>query len=315
MVRVLELFSKLKNKTILITGGTGFFGKVLSEHFLNLNERHQLDLKLILTARNPIDDKRVKFITSDVRSVLDIKEEIDYFIHAATPVTNDKSDPNELLEIIINGTQNALKLAKEKKVKKFLNISSGAVYGRQPVGVEKITENLIENVTLFEPTNVYGSGKRIAETLVENYCLKNKISYLTLRCFAFSGKYLPLDAQFAIGNFVKDAKSTGKILVKGDGTAIRSYLDSSDLAEWVVRALISDLTNETYNLGSDQGISIGDLAKLIASLVPGTRVEIQNLKSTEIKTNRYVPSNEKIKIELGVKQKIDLKESILKMLD
>lgn len=309
------MFSELKGKTILITGGTGFFGKVLSEYFLKINETHQLNLKLILTARNSINDKRVTFIASDIRNTLRVEEEIDYIIHAATPVTNDKSDPNELLEIIINGTQNALRLAKEKKIKKFINISSGAVYGKQPSDKEKITENLIEDVAFFDQKNIYGYGKRVAETLVENYCSKNKIDYLTLRCFAFSGKYLPLDAQFAIGNFVKDAKNNGKILVKGDGSAIRSYLDSSDLAEWVVRALVSGVTNETYNLGSDQEVSIGDLAKLIASLVPGAIVEIQNLKSFEIKTNRYVPSNEKIKAHLGVEQKIDLKQSILKMLN
>lgn len=309
------MFSELKGKTILITGGTGFFGKVLSEYFLKINETHQLDLKLILTARNPIDDKRVTFIASDIRDALRVEEEIDYIIHAATPVTNDKSDPNELLEIIINGTQNALKLAKEKNIKKFINISSGAVYGNQPIEVEKITENLIENVHYFESTNIYGSGKRIAEALVENYCSKNKIDYLTLRCFAFSGKHLPLNAQFAIGNFVKDAKNAGKILVKGDGTAIRSYLDSLDLAEWVVRAVVSNVKNETFNLGSDKEVSIGDLASLVASLVPGTKVEIQNSKNTEIKTNRYVPSNEKIKKLLGVEQKIDLRQSILKMLD
>lgn len=309
-----SLIDQLKNKTILITGGTGFFGKVLKEHFLKLSEEHKLNSKLILTARNPIVDNRVTFVTSDVRNKLIIKDDIDYIIHAATPVANDNSEANELLEIIVNGTQSILQLAKEKKVKKFINISSGAVYGKQPSEVEKVPEEFIENVALFDRHNIYGSGKRIAENLVENFCRKNEIDFLTLRCFAFSGKHLPLDAQFAIGNFVRDAKEFGKITVKGDGSAIRSYLDSTDLAEWLVSALLSEVKNQTYNLGSDEEISIKDLASLVADLVPGTTVEIQNTQTVGIKSNRYVPSVDRIKKEIKVVQKTNLKQSILKML-
>lgn len=309
------MFDKLKNQTILITGGTGFFGKVLKEHLLSLNETYDLNLKLILTARNPIAEKRVEFVASDIRNPLSVSGSVDYIIHAATPVTNDKSDPNELLEIIINGTQNVLHLAKEKKIKKLINISSGAVYGNQPSDIEKLTENHLENVSIFDRANAYGTGKRLAENLVENFCMKNGLNYLTLRCFAFSGKYLPQDAQFAIGNFVKDAKDSKKIFVKGDGTAIRSYLDSADLAEWVVSSLMSNVSGEAYNLGSDSAITIKDLANLIAKKVPGTSVEIQNASHDGIKTNRYVPSVEKIKKDLGVVQKVSLEQSILKMLN
>lgn len=308
-------FNVLKNKTILITGGTGFLGKVLREHLLSINNEFQLNLKIIITARRSIDDHRVKVVASDIREKIVMSEDIDYIIHAATPVTNDKSNPNELLEIIINGTQNVLLLAKEKKVKKLLNISSGAVYGKQPVEVNKVSEEFIEEVAIFDPTNIYGSGKRIAERLVEDYCQKNFVNYLTLRCFAFSGTHLPLDAQFAIGNFVRDAKTNKKIFVIGDGSAVRSYLDSKDLAEWMISALLSDKVNEAYNLGSDEEISIKELANVVAELVPGTSVEIQNSQNLGLKTNRYVPSINKIKKELGVVQKVSLKQSILKMLN
>tara|TARA_R110000868_G_scaffold153644_11_gene379198 strand:+ start:7421 stop:8359 length:939 start_codon:yes stop_codon:yes gene_type:complete len=308
------LFDKLKNKTILLTGGTGFFGKVLSNYFLNLNSLHNLNLKLVLTARSKIDDNRVEFIAHDIRKPLITDKKIDFIIHAATPVANDASSADHLLEVIINGTQNVLNFAHENKVTRLINISSGAVYGTQPKELSKLSESYSSKVSVYEPSNVYGSGKRIAENLVTTFCRQQALSYLTLRCFAFSGEYLPLDAQFAIGNFVRDAKNDGVIKIKGDGSAVRSYLDSSDMAEWILAALLSDETDKTYNLGSEHEVTILQLAEIIASLIPGTKIEVENKLSANIKTNRYIPDVGKIMNELGVTQKVSLKHSIEKMI-
>lgn len=309
------MFSKLKGKTILITGGTGYFGKVLTEHFSKLNVDHGLDIRILLSARNPVKMTGIDFVKSDIRQPLKIDGNIDFIIHAATPVANDKSESNDLLDIIINGTQNILNLALEKKSSKIINISSGAIYGTQPKGIELLPESFSKDVLLFNSSNIYGSGKLIAENIVENFCRNNNINYLTLRCFAFSGKYLPLDAQFAIGNFIRDAKRNGIIKIKGDGSAIRSYLDSSDMADWVTTALMSNESEKTYNVGSEYAISILDLAHLVASLVPGTKVEVENSLSREIKTNRYIPSVAKIMNELKVTQKVSLKQSIENMIN
>ena len=309
------MFSKLKGKTILITGGTGYFGKVLTEHLCKINVDHSLDLRIILSARNPVKLTGIEFVKSDIRKPLKVDGNIDFIIHAATPVANDKSESSDLLDIIINGTQKILNLALEKKSSKIINISSGSIYGAQPQNIEFLPESFSKDVSLFNSSNIYGSGKLIAENIVQNFCRNNNINYLTLRCFAFSGKYLPLDAQFAIGNFVRDAKTSGIIKIKGDGSAIRSYLDSSDMADWVTTALMSSISGKTYNVGSEHAISILDLAHLVASLVPGTKVEIENSLSREIKTNRYIPSVAKIMNELKVTQKVSLKQSIENMIN
>ncbi|MBH49042.1 MAG: hypothetical protein CME71_12815 [Halobacteriovorax sp.] len=308
------MFNKLKNKTILITGGTGFFGKVLIDFFFNLNEEHNLNLQLIVTARSVLKDDRIKFLAHDIKEPLVIDEKIDFIIHAATPVANDASSPDHLLEVIVNGTQNVLNFAHENKITKLINISSGAVYGTQPKELSKLDESYASKVSVYEPTNIYGSGKRIAENLVTKFCREHGISYLTLRCFAFSGEYLPQNAQFAIGNFVRDAKKDGVIKIKGDGSAIRSYLDSNDMAEWVLAALLSDETDKNYNLGSEHEVTILQLAEIIAGLIPSTKIEVENKLSANIKTNRYIPDVSKIMSELGVTQKVSLKNSIEKMI-
>ena len=134
------------------------------------------------------------------------------------------------------------------------------------------------------------------------------------RCFAFSGPHLPLDQHLAIGNFIGDALKKKVINIKGDGSAVRSYMDAADLVTWLISILLHGKKGEAYNVGSDQEISMKDLAYKISQKVPGSQVVIQNTESCKTR-NRYIPSVEKAKSELNLQIKINLDESIQKMID
>ena len=110
------------------------------------------------------------------------------------------------------------------------------------------------------PLTPYGRAKREAEQL----CAESEADFVTARAFAFLGPYLPLDAHFAAGNFLRDALAGGPILVRGDGTALRSYLYPADLVVWLLRMLLRGRRGRAYNVGSDEVVTTAQLARRIS---------------------------------------------------
>ena len=132
------------------------------------------------------------------------------------------------------------------------------------------------------------------------------------RCFAFVGPHLPLDANYAIGNFIRDALRGGPIQVQGDGTPWRSYLYAADLAVWLWTLLFRGPAAEPVNVGSDQAVSIAQLAHRVQTLLaPGAEVIILQEPKADVQATRYVPSIERARA-LGLETWIDLDEAILR---
>jgi len=318
---ILEVF---KDKTIFITGGTGFFGKWFLETFAYVNLKLNINCNIIILSRNPErflkeypyfgNNKQFKFIKGDVRSFEYPEENIDFIIHAATEASEKLNNENPLLmfDTIVEGTRRVLNLAKEKKVKSILFVSSGAVYGKQPSEITHITEDYMGAPYCGDSGSAYGEGKRVGDLLSTIYFKHYGTPVKIARCFAFIGPYLPLDAHFAIGNFILNAIHGEDIIIKGDGTPYRSYLYAADLMIWLLTILIKGKNNVPYNVGSDEDYNIKEIAEKV--LLNNSLAKIKILKTHDINEpiERYVPSVSLIKYELKLNTNTDLKSSINK---
>ena len=87
---------------------------------------------------------------------------------------------------------------------------------------------------------MYGISKIQAENLCALYSHNYGLDYVVARCFAFVGSFLPLDSYFAIGNFIKHVFNNEDIVLTGDGSAVRSYLDANDLSQWLWALLLKE---------------------------------------------------------------------------
>lgn len=305
---------------ILLTGGTGFFGTSLLRYI------HELGVKaprLTIVSRNPI-----RFVTknpeladladwvqADVLSydTLPTNKRFTHILHAAADYTvSPKLSSLQHYTQIIDGTRNILKLAVATGATRFLFTSSGAVYGPQPTTIEEIPETYTGTPESLNPLNAYALAKQAAEHLCVQYQEIYGLNTVIARCFTFIGRDMPLNAPFAIGNFLKDALWGDEISIHSDGSAIRSYLDQHDLAAWLLTILDRGKSNRVYNVGSDQSISIKQLAITVRDLIsPGKPVTIHE-KSNLIETIRlrYVPDISRAKNELGLNITISLNEAI-----
>jgi len=263
-------------------------------------------------------NRAFKFIKGDVRDFAFPTDHIDYIIHAATQASSklNNDDPLLMMDTIIKGTRRTLELAKNNKVKSFLFISSGAVYGKQPSHITHMPEDFAGAPNCQDAKSAYGEGKRVGELLSAIYFKQYGVPVKIARCFAFVGPYLPLDAHFAIGNFILNALKGEDIIIKGDGTPCRSYLYAADLIIWLLTIMIEGKDNVPYNVGSEEDLSIKELAIIVANCFGGKmEVKIKETSEPPKSNERYVPSVSRAEQELHVYVNIDLVSGIKKTIE
>jgi len=244
-------------------------------------------------------------------------EKFTHILHTATDSTlGPKLSPRVRFQQIHDGTRNVLDLAISSGARRFLLTSSGAIYGPQLQDEEPLSEDSAIHLSVSSADNAYGVGKLAAEHLCALYADEFGLETIVARCFAFMGPDLPLDVHFAIGNFVRDALWADEIVVRGDGSSLRTYLDQDDLANWLLTLLEKGRPGEAYNVGADEVVSIADLAHLVRDLIaPNKPVRILGKANPSHARNRYVPDITKARRELGLDVTISLAQSIRRSAD
>ena len=318
-----HLWKEVQGQNIFMTGGTGFFGCWLLESFIYANDRLNLGAKAFVLSRHPeafaastphlANHSSVILLKGDVRTFEFPEGDFRFVIHAATEASAklNQEDPLLMFDTIVGGTRRTLEFARTHGTCKLLLTSSGAVYGKQPSEMTHISEDYLGAPDPMDPDSAYGEGKRAAEMLCRLYAQQYRLETKIARCFAFVGPYLPLDAHYAIGNFIGDACRGGPVCVNGDGTPYRSYLYAADLAIWLWTILFKGQSCRPYNIGSDRSINIADLAGLVCQLVnPCIEVTIAQRADPAGPPQRYVPSIERARRELGLESWVSTKQAV-----
>lgn len=315
----IERLAPLKGGRLFITGGTGFLGLSLLEMIQSLNQSYAFDIQCTALTRNILrletvvphllQDPSFHFLSGDLIQGPLPPGEYDFFIHGA-----DNADPAywrqkgaQALSTQLEGARRILEYAGACKIQKFLFLSSGAVYGK---GDLPFTEEAPSDFSINRAVTGYGMGKKAIEWMCAQELEKKGISYSIARLFSFLGPYLPLEREFAAGNFIQNALQSKPICIRGNGKAYRSYLSTMDLSYYLLLLLAEGKSEEVYNVGGDEVISIAELARKIGKEAnPNVEVFIEN-SLHETGSSRYVPNMEKFYTAFDAFPKVTLEETI-----
>jgi len=252
----------------------------------------------------------IRFLKGDVRNFEFPPDSYTNIVHAGT-TSGSPIPPLEMFETIVQGTQHVLDFAIECEAKRFLFVSSGAIYGTPTPETNQIPEEYAGAPNPLTSSSAYGEGKRAAELLCTMQHEKAGVEVKVARCFAFVGPHLPLDAHFAAGNFIRDILAGNPIRVNGDGTPFRSYLYAADLAIWLWTILFAGTPARAYNVGSSEPVSIAELAHLVAALKePPSAVEICRTPDNRAKKTSYVPSTDRARDDLDLNPIVSLSNAL-----
>lgn len=277
IIDTLPFLSELEGRSVMITGAAGLVCSAVADIFLRYNETHENRIHILAAGRCMeemterfgafTERKSVTFVPYDA-SISDNHLNIpcDYIIHGASNAFPSMivKEPVETMLGNFMGIKYLLDYAKEYDVRRVLYISSSEVYGKKHNN-QPYRDGEYGYIDQLDPRNSYSVGKRAAETMCASYTDEYGVESVIVRPGHIYGPTAsPLDNRVASA-WAYSAARRENIVMKSDGTQIRSYCYCLDCASAILTVLLRGENIHAYNISNpDSIVSIKDMAQLLA---------------------------------------------------
>lgn len=313
---------------VLITGGAGFIGSHLSDAYLKRGDEvfiiDDLSTGSFENIRHLKDHPRFHYTIENVANqpvTAELVDQCDVIFHlaAAVGVKLIVESPVRTIETNVHGTEVVLSLANKKK-KKVLIASTSEVYGLSTQVPFKEDGNLVMGATTKGRWS-YACSKAIDEFLALAYWREKKLPTVVVRLFNTVGPRQTGQYGMVIPTFVKQALAGRPITVYGDGKQSRCFCYVGDVVGALMKLMDDEAAvGQVFNIGSNQEISIIDLAEKVKALAKSDS-EIVRVPYDEAYEEgfedmpRRVPDISKINQQVGFKPERDLEAILLSVID
>ena len=322
-------WSRLKDKTVLITGANGFIAYYMIMSMLLKNDEEELGIHVQGLVRNRkkaeakygviADRPDLKLVEGDVCAGMDACGHADFVIHAASQATPYyfENDPVGTIEANTQGTTNVLRYAMKEQVESVLMVSSLKVYGDIANGREDIREEEQGYLDIDSYKNCYAVGKRTAETLSNCYAKQFGVPVKIARpSYIYGASTLEDDRVWA--QFLANIIRKQSILLKSNGAAYRSFCYVTDTASALLTIMMNGEVGVPYNIAAEHSnITIRDFAKTAVAVFPERNMTLsfanpEDEKEPVLDFSKKTPeilSRGRLE-KLGWSAKVDVKEGI-----
>lgn len=301
--------NKIENSKILVTGGAGFIGSYVVEELLQRKPEKIFIIDNLIRGsfdnmRSFIDNPFVEFIEGDIRN-RDLLEKYiagsDYVFHmAALRINSCAANPNQGFEVMLKATFDIAELCVKYDIKKVVYSSSASVYGLAQHFPTPESDNPYNNQTF------YGGAKLWGEQLFRSYKFMYGLDYVALRYFNVYGVRMDTDGKYTEVmirwlDCIRDGKPP---LIFGDGSDTMDFVYVKDVAKANIAALVSDISDETFNVGNCEETSLKELLQTLL------KVNNSSLKPEYREANSVNPVSRRLADISAAKTKLNFEPSI-----
>lgn len=322
--------NQLQGSRILITGASSYITSYLVDTCVWLNDhRFEQPCHVLALVRSPIQPESrlghllrrddVTFVYQDVSAPLDLDTPVDYIIHAASNASPKRylANPIDTMDANVVGTRQLLEMARTHNTRSFLFFSSSEVYGSVPDAYYPTPETYNGSVDPTHPRAVYAEAKRFGETLCTTFQREYGVPAKIVRVFSVYGPGFHLDDGRVMADFINNRLKNEPIHLMSDGLGVRAFCYMVDSITGFWQILLSDADGQAFNIGSDQTVTIRELAQLFGRIeAPHLEVTYQDELEPHLRgaPSRVCPDIRKARDILDFTPSIGLEEGIRRSL-
>lgn len=269
-----------RGKSILVTGATGLIGSQMVQALVLAGIRRDLELTVLAAVRNESKAKKMlgaclpygmKIVTVDIMKPVELEEPVDYILHGASVTTSRDfvEHPAETILTALKGTEYLLELARSKKVKGMVYLSSMEAYGVVDPEHYVVRETDYGYIDPLQVRSSYSESKRMAEGLCGAYAHEYQVPVKIVRLAQTFGAGAPETENRVFVQFARSIMTGGDIVLHTDGSKAHCYCYTSDAVLGLLTVLLKGVPGEAYNVSNEATFStIRGMAEMLIRNYP-----------------------------------------------
>jgi UDP-glucose 4-epimerase len=308
----------IASRRYLVTGGAGTIGSAIVDQLVAARAEEVIVLDNFVRGRpeNLLwarERGHVRLVDGDIRDaglVRSLMPGIDVVFHqAAIRITQCATEPRLALEVLVDGTYEVVEAAAAAGVRKVVAASSASVYGLAEEFPTPERQHPYSNDTL------YGAAKTFNEGLLRSFHAMRGLDYVILRYFNVYGPRMDIFGLYTevLIRWMERIAAGQPPLILGDGRQTMDFVFTEDVARANLRAGVSDVTDEVFNIGSGTETSLVELAQALQRAM-GSRLQIEFGPARQVNgVSRRLADISRACQLLGWKPEVDLDEGLSRL--